>query len=226
MTPQIEIELKELKAEIINMWRLVRSQLAKTYDAVVNFDKDLAHEVVLREKRVNAYELKIDRDCENIFALYTPVAIDLRFVLAVLKINTNLERIGDIAEGVARYIIESPVPFTKELLEKTEMLNMYKEALSILVDTLEAFETEDTTLARSIFHKDEFLNQINVQANKLLGDAIKSNIEFTDEAMYILSIIRKIERVGDQCTNIAEETIFYIEAKVVKHQRKKEKEGE
>ncbi len=75
-----------------------------------NFDKDLAREVVLKEKRVNGSELKIDRDCENIFALFCPVAIDLRFLLAVLKINTNLERIGDIAEGIAKYVIDAEVP--------------------------------------------------------------------------------------------------------------------
>src|SRR6185437_5518137 len=97
---QLEIELKQLKSELVNMWSLVHSQLVKSNIAMVNFDKDLAREVISREKRVNGSELKIDRDCENIFALLTPVAVDLRFVLAVLKINSNLERIGDIAEGV------------------------------------------------------------------------------------------------------------------------------
>ncbi|HEV2355392.1 MAG TPA: PhoU domain-containing protein, partial [Puia sp.] len=91
---QIETELQLLKSEVVNMWTLVNSQLNKARLAFINFDKDLAREVVLKEKRVNGSELKIDRDCENIFALFCPVAIDLRFLLAVLKINTNLERIG------------------------------------------------------------------------------------------------------------------------------------
>ena len=114
---QFETEIQDVKSEIINMWTLVLSQLTKAKEAMVYFDKDLAREVISREKRVNAYELKIDRDCENIFALYCPVAIDLRFLLAVLKINNNLERIGDIAEGVARYIVDSPVKYDMEILQ-------------------------------------------------------------------------------------------------------------
>ncbi|HEU0226176.1 MAG TPA: PhoU domain-containing protein, partial [Arachidicoccus soli] len=93
---QIESEILQLKEEVINMWVLVNAQLRKAKLAMIDFDKDLAWEVIVKEKRVNGYELKIDRDCENILAIRTPVAVDLRFVLAVLKINNNLERIGDI----------------------------------------------------------------------------------------------------------------------------------
>ena len=110
MTP-LENEITALKKELINMWILVQSQLNKAREAMVKFDKDLAREVLVKEKRVNSFELKIDRDCENIFALYCPVAIDLRFLLAALKINTNLERIGDIAAGVAKYVVDSSVNF-------------------------------------------------------------------------------------------------------------------
>ena len=98
----LEIELANLKTEVVNMWTMVRSQLAKSKEAVAANDRDLAHEIVQTEKRINALELKIDKDCENIIALFNPVAVDLRFVLANLKINSNLERIGDIAEGIAK----------------------------------------------------------------------------------------------------------------------------
>ena len=87
---------------------------------MLNFDKNLAREVISKEKRVNAYELKIDRDCEDIFALFSPVAIDLRFLLAVLKINTNLERTGDIAEGVAKYVLNAEKHFSAEILKATK----------------------------------------------------------------------------------------------------------
>src|ERR1700738_4601489 len=156
---QIETELQLLKVEAINMWNLVDSQLSKARLAFLNFDKDLAREVVLKEKRVNGSELKIDRDCENIFALFCPVAIDLRFLLAVLKINSNLERIGDIAEGIVKYILTADKPFNPELLKMTETVEMYDEAINMLEDTLSAFEKEDTALARSIFQKDEFLDR-------------------------------------------------------------------
>jgi phosphate transport system protein len=216
MTP-IETEITALKKELINMWMLVQSQLNKAKDAMTNFDKDLAREVLVKEKRVNSFELKIDRDCENIFALHCPVAIDLRFLLAALKINTNLERIGDIAAGVAKYVIESPVNFDAGALESTSILRMYEEAINILTDTRNAFENEDTALARSIFKRDEALDVINRNATTTIGELIKTDISGLNEALFMLSIIRKLERIGDQSKNIAEEIIFYVEAKILKH---------
>src|SRR6201999_2478605 len=165
---QLESELQLLKTEAVNMWSLVNSQLSKARQAFITNDKDLAREVVLKEKRVNGSELKIDRDCENIFALFCPVAIDLRFLLAVLKINSNLERIGDIAEGIAKYIIDAEAHFSKELLDATRILPMYEEAVNMLVDTQDAFEKEDTILARGVFKKDDFLDDINRQSHKVL----------------------------------------------------------
>src|ERR1700756_3703332 len=129
---QLENEIQAIKVEVVSMWNLVETQLQKSRTAMQGFDRDLAREVVMKEKRVNAFELKIDRDCENIFALYCPVAIDLRFLLAVLKINNNLERIGDIAEGIAKYVIETPVNFDVKLLETTQVLRMYQDGINIL----------------------------------------------------------------------------------------------
>ncbi len=214
---QLEIELKQLKTEVINMWNLVHSQLVKSNIAMVNFDKNLAREVVSREKRVNGSELKIDRDCENIFALLTPVAVDLRFVLAVLKINSNLERIGDIAEGVAKYILSADKPFNPELLKITETVAMYDESINILEDTLTAFENEDTALARSVFQKDEYLDKININSTNMTVKYLEQFPQDCYQSLINLSIIRRLERVGDQSKNIAEETIFYVEAKVLKH---------
>jgi phosphate transport system protein len=214
---QLETELQQLKDEVKNMWGMVRGQLLKALSSLLNFDRDLAREVVVMEKRVNATELKIDRDCENIFALYSPVAIDLRFLLAVLKINSNLERTGDIAEGIAKHVLSVEEAFKEDLLEATKVIEMYRESIAMLEDTLTAFENEDTILARSVFEKDEFLDDINTQANELIEAYLKNNPGELDQALYALSIIRKLERVGDQSKNIAEEIIFYIEAKVLKH---------
>jgi len=216
MTP-LENEITALKKELMSMWILVQSQLNKAKEAMVKFDKDLAREVLIKEKRVNSFELKIDRDCENIFALFCPVAIDLRFLLAALKINTNLERIGDIAAGIAKYVVESPVNFDVEALESTSLVRMYDEAINILIDARNAFENEDTSLARSIFKRDDVLDAINENASTTVAEVIKKNPTSIPESLYILSIIRKLERVGDQSKNIAEEIIFYVEAKILKH---------
>lgn len=220
----LEEELVQLKSEITNMWGMVISQLRKTREALFNFDNDLAREVVATEKRVNSLELKIDRDCENIFALFNPVAVDLRTVLAILKINNNLERSGDIAEGIAKYIIFAEQPFDQTLLEKTQILRMYDETNAILEEGLKAFETEDTRLARSIFKRDELVDEINIKANAVVAEFIRSHPDKIEEALYLISMIRKLERVGDHCKNIAEEIIFNIEAKVLKHKSKKKKE--
>lgn len=217
---QFETELQEVKAEVINMWQLVLLQLSKAKEALLTFDKDLAREVIAKEKRVNALELKIDRDCENIFALYSPVAVDLRFLLAALKINTNLERIGDIAEGIAKYIVDSPQKFNKDMLDSSQLLEMYDGSISILTDTQTAFEFENTILARTIFSRDEILDEINKKADTNISNYIRKNLDNIPEALYILSMIRKLERVGDQSKNIAEEIIFYVEAKVLKHNKK------
>ncbi len=199
------------------MWILVQSQLNKAKEAIIQYDKDLAREVLVKEKRVNSFELKIDRDCENIFALHCPVAVDLRFLLAALKINTNLERIGDIAAGIALYVVESTVNFDPKAMESISLLRMYEEAVNILIDTRSAFEKEDTSLARSIFKRDDVLDLINENAPVAVSELIRSDINAMPEALYMLSIIRKLERVGDQAKNIAEEIIFYVEAKILKH---------
>ena len=219
---QLELEIKSVRQEIIGMWQLVHSQLEKSLSALINFDKDLAREIVSIERRVNATELKIDRDCEDIFAIYCPVAVDLRFLLAVLKINSNLERVGDIAEGVAKFVISADEGFSAELLQSTMVVEMHANAIKMVEGTLLAFQTEDTSIARSIFGKDEFLDGINHKANELVINYLKKHPKDINQALYVLSMIRKLERIGDQSKNIAEEIIFYVEAKVLKHADKKD----
>jgi phosphate transport system protein len=213
----LDIEIKRLKEEAIELFDLVISQLTKGRNALFQLDKALAREVNFNEKRVNALELKIDKDCENIFALMNPVAIDLRFVLAVLKINSNLERIGDIADGIARYVVESEAPFKKDLLDVTRLDEMYGIAIEMLNDVKKAFDLEDTALARNTFKKDDTLDEINANANSVIEEYIRGNIDGIAPSLHIISTIRKLERTGDQVKNIAEEIIFYIEAKVLKH---------
>ena len=133
MVKFIESELILLKKEVDEMWTLVYNQLDRAGEAVMTLDKELAQQVMVRERRVNAFELKIDSDIEDIIALYNPVAIDLRFVLAMLKINTNLERLGDFAEGIARFVIRCKEPvLDADLLTRLRLGEMQAEVLSML----------------------------------------------------------------------------------------------
>jgi phosphate transport system protein len=216
----LDTEIHLLREQLIDMQRLVRSQLSKCRTALFSFDTDLAREVLFNEKRVNALELKIDRDCENILALFTPVAVDLRFVLAALKINTNLERIGDNAEGIARYVLDVKKAFDPSMLEAYRIEEMYGTAVSMMDDALDALITDDTAKARRVFLKDDLLDEINRTATQTTLANIASGHADTLHYLNLLSIVRKIERVGDQTKNIAEEIIFYIDAKVLKHDTK------
>ncbi|HET8572666.1 MAG TPA: phosphate signaling complex protein PhoU [Edaphocola sp.] len=214
---QIENALNQIRTEVFNMWTLAENQLEKAKTALLHFDQDLAREVKAIEKRVNATELKIDRDCEHLLALHAPVAVDLRFVLAILKINTSLERVGDTADSIAKYILHQPHPYPAGLLEQSGLSDMFDQALSILSSAREAFGFENTRLARTIFHQDEVLNDMNAHALPFAVNYIKENPAETEAVLNTISIMRRLERIGDHAKNIAEETIFYVEAKVLKH---------
>ena len=217
----LNIELQDLRSNILEMFDLVQSQLVKSKESFIQLDKDLAREVVINEKRVNGFELKIDRDCENIIALFNPVAIDLRFVLACMKINSNLERIGDIAESISKFVLNFKLEPEKELLETSRVIEMFDTCIEIMNVTAKSFADEDTKLARSIFKLDETVDEINIEANDKIADFIRNHADRINQSLYTISMIRKLERVGDQCKNISEETIFYIEAKVLKHKSQK-----
>ena len=133
MVKFIESELTSLKKEVNEMWTLVYNQLDRAGESVLTFNRDLAQQVIVREKRVNAFELKIDSDVEDTIALYNPVAIDLRFVLAMFKINSDLERLGDFAEGIARFVVRSDeTALDGELLRELRIEEMQRQVLGML----------------------------------------------------------------------------------------------
>lgn len=218
MVKFIESELVLLKKEIGEMWTLVYNQLDRAGEAVLTLDRELAQQVLVRERRVNAFELKIDSDVEDVIALYNPVAIDLRFVLAMLKINTNLERLGDFAEGIARFAINSKeVALDSELVKRLRLSEMIAQVLSMLELAKRALEEEDLELATAVFAKDNLLDEINADAAGILADYLKEHPECALNCLNLVSVFRKLERSGDHITNIAEEIVFFIDAKVLKH---------
>lgn len=216
----LEQELNELKRDLIRMGEHVYVQLQRGKESLLSLDKSLAEQIILSEKRVNAFELKLDRDCENFLARFQPVAVDLRCVLAVIKINYNLERIGDLADGIARFVFETDQNFNKKLLDVTRLNEMYDEGTFMLREVLDAFENEDSRAAKGVFARDEILDEINANANKVIADYIREHPDQVEPALYVLSVIRKLERLGDQVKNISEEIVFYIEAIVLKHRKK------
>jgi len=219
----IESELSSLKNELDEMWMLVYNQLDRAGESILTLDRELARQVIVCEKRVNASELKLDSEVEDIISLYTPAGVDLRFVLAVLKINTNLERIADFAEGIARFVEEFPEPvLDPDLLVDLQLNKMITEVLGMLRLAKEALDKESIELAGQIFAKDTILDQINLNSGKVLSRCIIADPseETIFTCLNLQSVIRKLERAGDHITNIAEEIIFFIDAKVLKHSSK------
>ena len=160
-----------------------------------------------------------NRDCENILASYSPVAVDLRFVLSVYKINHELERIADIADGIANYVNNVKDPFPKKAISDVKIEDMFSQCQAMMDNVIEAFEKEDTKIARRVFKQDELLNTINSNGSSAI---IENYDQKNAEALfYLLSCVRKLERSGDLTKNIAEKLIFSIESKVIKHRKNK-----
>jgi phosphate transport system protein len=150
----IEKEIKALKKSLLKMFLLVENQWEKGTSTVLDYDQDIAEEISSSENRINAQELKIDTDCENIIALHSPVAIDLRFILSTYKINHSLEHIADIAESIAKYVAESDVSYDKEIMKKIKIYDMLDIFNSMMDNLIDAFENEDPKIARKFFKKD------------------------------------------------------------------------
>jgi len=219
----LENELSILKSSLLEMWSIVISQHEKAKMAIETDDKDLANEIHTNEKLLDSFELKHDMDCENLIALNNPVAIDLRFVLAVLKINYNLERIGDYANYISNTIRKSGAPFDSQLLRDSHIPEMFEIAHIMLVETYESFEKDDVKSIHNIFDLDAKIDRWKKESSLVLSEHIMKNPADALQALEINSIIRKLERVGDHSRNIAEEIIFYLDARIIKHKKLQKK---
>lgn len=216
-----EEEIKSIKTDHFLMWELVIMQVNKAFTSLKTNDKQLAREVIVREKSVNAQELYLDQKYENFIALFAPVAIDLRFVISLLKITNNLERIGDFAESIALYVLRKQSKEVEiELFEKLNLNVMMDEALNMLNYSREALDKEDTLLAAKVLDLDDVIDEINRKSVHILAAYSKEHPEKTVDMFHLNSVIRRIERIGDRCSNIAEDVFFYIDAKELRHQEK------
>lgn len=218
MVKFVDEELIKIRREVLDMWTLVYDQMKNVCEAIPQSVKEKAWDVLMREKRVNASELKLDCDIEDFLVLYNPVAIDLRFALAMMKINTDLERIGDFAENIARFIIkQNGAALDPELLRRIRLQEMADGVLDMLLTSKLALEKEDIAMANSLFEKDNLLDDINANVTDVLAEYLKEHPEKAAFCIDFKSVFLRLERTGDHVTNLAEEIVFYIDAEVLKH---------
>lgn len=204
-----------------DMFKLCKKQVSYAYDSFVNFDSDLAEEVILKENRVNALDIKIEKDTDKFIALYSPVATDLRFALALLKINYNLERIGDQAFDIANHTEDLSLKISAELLETFQFKLMFETLISMFKDVENAFGDENIKTARKVFKKDKIINKINAEAFDVVAKNVIDQPELVNQYLLILLVMKKFEKIGDLVKNIAENIIYHVDAKILKHKTKK-----
>ncbi|MCL1967653.1 MAG: phosphate signaling complex protein PhoU [Fibromonadales bacterium] len=221
-----EKELQLLKEEISGMWQLVLSQLQKCKQAYMTNNIELAREVIMREKSVNSFELSVDLGCENFIALFSPVAMDLRLVISMIRISSTLERIADFSEGIARQVVDGSGVISETFKEDLKIEAMFDAAISMLSDSFVMFESDNTKISGKILQKDDEIDELYQEGKKTLAEFVKKESDKGDEVLNIFLILRKIERIGDHCCNIVEEIVFYIDAKVLKHSKGIKKDEE
>jgi phosphate transport system protein len=203
------------------MLNLVHKQVQLAYEAFTSFDTDLAEEVVLKENRVNALDVRIEKDTDHFIALYSPVATDLRFALALLKINYNLERIGDQAFDIANHTVDLNQKLVPELVERMQFNLMFETLESMFKDVETAFITENLKLARKVFKKDKIINEINANAFDIVAEDAVKNPELIRQYLMALVVMKKFEKIGDLLKNISESIIYFVDAEILKHKKKK-----
>ncbi|WP_372745390.1 phosphate signaling complex protein PhoU [Lutibacter sp.] len=203
------------------MLSLCQSQVEQSFEAFITFDTDIAEEVILKENRINALDLKIERDTDHFIALNNPVATDLRFALALLKINYNLERIGDQAFDISNHTIDLNQKLAPELVEKLQFKVMFETLESMFKDIVTAYTEENLKAARKVFKKDKVINQINANTFKIVEEEVVKNPALVKQYLMALVVMKKYEKIGDLLKNISESIIYYIDAKILKHKKKK-----
>ncbi len=220
-----EKEILLLKEEVKLMWKLVISQVENAKKALLNNDTEIASQIIKTEIDVNTFELKIDSSCENFIALYSPVAIDLRLALSLIRISSELERISDFTEGIARFVFKKECDnIDIQLFEELKIEKMFDILIGMLLDGFVAFETEQTKVSERIISRDDKVDEIYHHVFTILGDYIKVHPEMAVCLLKIMLIVRKLERIGDHNNNIIEEIVFFVEARVLKHFGKTEEQ--
>jgi phosphate transport system protein len=215
----LDEHLEKLKTRVIKMCSLVDEQVQFAIKSFEEENLELANLVIERDKKVNKYDVKIDKICQKIFALAQPVAVDLRYIMSSLTINSNLERMGDIAKNIAENVLI--VKKKPSFYPETKLEEMFKLTRQMLKDSIDAFINGDAELAKKVILLDDLIDEMNANNHLILKNIMKQNADNIESAVALLVISRELERLADHSTNIAEDVFFIVEAQMVKHKYEK-----
>jgi phosphate transport system protein len=208
-------ELELLKTKLLEMGSLVESSIQRSILAVTQKDRSAAAEVFRNEARINAIELEIDDFAVRLLALQQPMAADLRLIVAALKINTDLERMGDLSENIAqRALALIDGPPIKPMIDIPHIAGLVQ---SMVRKSLDAFVTRDADLARSVLASDDAVDSLRTACYHELISYMEQDPHNIQEALSLLSVTRNLERIADHSTNIAEDVMFLVKGVDVRH---------
>jgi phosphate transport system protein len=208
-------DLEHLKTKLLEMSSLVEAAIQRSISAVTQKDRSAAEEVFKNEAKVNSIELEIDEFAVNLLALQQPMAADLRLIVAALKINTDLERMGDLSVNIAQgamSLMEAPV--IKPMIDIPHVAGLVQ---SMVRKALDAFVTRDSDLARSVLASDDAVDSLRTASYHELVSFMEQDPENIRQALDLLNIIRSLERIADHSTNIAEDVLFLVKGIDVRH---------
>jgi phosphate transport system protein len=215
MTKHIERQIESLKERILRLGTLVEEAISKSITALINRDTALAQRVMANDSDIDAMEVEVEEECLKILALYQPVAADLRFVVAVLKINNDLERMGDLARNIAKRVtqLEGGDPYDLP----PEIRTMATQAQEMVRQCLDAVVKRDPTLARQVREEDDIVDEARQRIQRRVMQGIKDDPENVENLLRINSVSKHIERIADMATNIAEDVVYMVEGDIVRH---------
>jgi phosphate transport system protein len=224
METHLQKELQELKENLLTMAALVEGAIHDAVQSLVKRDSELAKETFEGEDRIHAMEIAIDEMCLRLLALRQPMASDLRFITSAMKITTDLERMGDQAVNITeRAIFLNQEPQLKPYIDIPKMAEITQ---SMVKDVLDAFVNRDSKLARSVCERDDLVDGLNDQVVRELLTYMMADPKTIPRAVHLIIVARCLERIADHATNIAEDVIFMLDARVIKHHADAEEEGE
>jgi phosphate transport system protein len=215
METHFQQELNKLKQNLLKMAGLAEQAINNAIEALVQRNTSLAEKTIAEDEKINQMEILIDEWCLKLLALHQPLAADLRFIASAMRINIELERIGDLAVNIAERVISlNQEPQLKPYIDIPRMAEITQ---SMVKDVLNAFVNGDAALARAVCERDDQVDALNDQVFRELLTYMMADPKTITRAVHLIIVSRCLERIADHATNIAEGVIFMVKALVIKH---------